>query len=155
MILQYFKKKENKEINIANIEYKKILNKSNNFLKKNNFFYNKDYRTTFEIISIFLIFFIKFNIKTKKENYKALNQEILNIFINDLDESFRTIGIGDISIGKYVKSYVKKFYYRMKKLELTNNTFQSENLIKYVKSLNFIKKDQIKIASEELMKELK
>ena len=155
MILQYFKKKENKEINIANIEYKKILNKSNNFLKKNNFFYNKDYRTTFEIISIFLIFFIKLNIKTKKENYKALNQEILNIFINDLDESFRTIGIGDISIGKYVKSYVKKFYYRMKKLELTNNTFQSENLIKYVKSLNFIKKDQIKIASEELLKELK
>ncbi len=155
MILQYFKKKENKEINIANIEYKKILNKSNNFLKKNNFFYNKDYRTTFEIISIFLIFFIKFNIKTKKENYKVLNQEILNIFINDLDESFRTIGIGDISIGKYVKSYVKKFYYRMKKLELTNNTFQSENLIKYVKSLNFIKKDQIKIASEELLKELK
>ena len=155
MILQYFKKKENKEINIANIEYKKILNKSNNFLKKNNFFYNKDYRTTFEIISIFLIFFIKFNIKTKKENYKDLNQEILNIFINDLDESFRTIGIGDISIGKYVKSYVKKFYYRMKKLELTNNTFQSENLIKYVKSLNFIKKDQIKIASEELLKELK
>ena len=155
MILQYFKKKENKEINIANIEYKKILNKSNNFLKKNNFFYNKDYRTTFEIISIFLIFFIKFNIKTKKENYKSLNQEILNIFINDLDESFRTIGIGDISIGKYVKSYVKKFYYRMKKLELTNNTFQSENLIKYVKSLNFIKKDQIKIASEELLKELK
>ena len=107
MILQYFKKKENKEINIANIEYKKILNKSNNFLKKNNFFYNKNYRTTFEIISIFLIFFIKFNIKTKKENYKALNQEILNIFINDLDESFRTIGIGDISIGKYVKSYVE------------------------------------------------
>ena len=155
MILQYFKKKENKEINIANIEYKKILNKSNNFLKKNNFFYNKDYRTTFEIISIFLIFFIKFNIKTKKENYKSLNQEILNIFINDLDESFRTIGIGDISIGKYVKSYVKKFYFRMKKLELTNNTFQSENLIKYVKSLNFIKKDQIKIASEELLKELK
>ena len=102
-----------------------------------------------------MIFFIKFNIKTKKENYKALNQEILNIFINDLDESFRTIGIGDISIGKYVKSYVKKFYYRMKKLELTNNTFQSENLIKYVKSLNFIKKDQIKIASEELLKELK
>ena len=43
----------------------------------------------------------------------------------------------------------------MKKLELTNNTFQSENLIKYVKSLNFIKKDQIKIASEELLKELK
>ena len=155
MVLQYFKKKENKEINIANIEYKKIINKSNNFLKKNNFFYNKDYRTTFEIISIFLIFFIKFNIKTKKENYKSLNQEILNIFINDLDESFRTIGIGDISIGKYVKSYVKKFYYRMKKLELTNNTFQSENLIKYVKSLNFIKKDQIKIASEELLKELK
>ena len=30
-------------------------------------------------------------------------------FINDLDKSFREVGIGDMSIGKYVKKYVKKF----------------------------------------------
>ena len=155
MVLQYLKKKENKEIITATIEYKKILNKSNSFLEKNNFFYNKDYKTTFEIISIFLIFFIKLNIKQKKENYKTLNQEILNIFISDLDESFRTIGIGDISIGKYVKSYVKKFYYRMNKLELSNNNLKSQNFMNYIESLNFIRKDQIPIAVEEFFKVLK
>ena len=155
MVLQYLKKKENKEIIIATTEYKKILNKSNSFLEKNNFFYNKDYKTTFEIISIFLIFFIKINIKQKKENYKTLNQEILNIFISDLDESFRTIGIGDISIGKYVKSYVKKFYYRMNKLELSNNNLKSQNFMNYIESLNFIRKDQIPIAVEEFFKALK
>tara|TARA_B100000575_G_scaffold203155_1_gene164797 strand:- start:1838 stop:2305 length:468 start_codon:yes stop_codon:yes gene_type:complete len=155
MVLQYFKKKENKEINIANIEYKKILKKSNNFINKNNFFYNKDYKTTFEIISIFLIFYIKMNIMTKKDGFKVVNQEILNIFISDLDESFRTVGIGDMSIGKYVKSYVKKFYYRMKKLEFTNNTVKSEELVNYIELFNFIRKDQIPNASEELLNELK
>ena len=32
--------------------------------------------------------------------------------IEDLDKALREIGIGDMSIGKYVKKYVKKFYYR-------------------------------------------
>ena len=38
MILQYFKKKENKEQIIAIKQYKKILAESNLFLNENNFF---------------------------------------------------------------------------------------------------------------------
>ena len=38
MILQYFKKKENKEQIIATKQYKKILFESNIFLNENNFF---------------------------------------------------------------------------------------------------------------------
>ena len=54
MILQYFKKKENKEQIIATKQYKKIIYESNIFLNDNNFFIRKDYKTSFEIVSIFL-----------------------------------------------------------------------------------------------------
>ena len=62
MILQYFKKKENKEQSIAKEQYEKILFESNIFLKSNNFFKVKNYKTSFEIVSIFLIMFIRINL---------------------------------------------------------------------------------------------
>ena len=43
MILQYFKKKENKEQIIATNQYKKILSESNIFLNENDFFKQKNY----------------------------------------------------------------------------------------------------------------
>ena len=41
MILQYFKKKENKEQIIATKQYKKILAESKTFLNENNFLFNQ------------------------------------------------------------------------------------------------------------------
>jgi Uncharacterized conserved protein len=62
----------------------------------------------------------------------------MDYFIRDIDHSLRLSGIGDMSIGKYVKTYVKKFYFRVSELEklfsknedINNNKF-SEYLIKY------------------------
>ena len=69
MILQYFKKKENKEQIIATKQYKQIIYESNNFLKDNNFFIKKDYKTSFEIVSIFLIMFFRINLlQNNKKN---------------------------------------------------------------------------------------
>ena len=42
-----------------------------------------------------------------------INQILIDLLIADLDYSLREQGIGDMSIGKYVKKYVKKFYYRL------------------------------------------
>ena len=113
MILQYFKKKENKEQKIAAKQYKKILSESNIFLNENNFFKVKNYKISFEIVSIFLIMFIRINLlENNRKKYLKVNDELISLFISDLDESLREKGIGDMSIGKYVKSYVKKFYFR-------------------------------------------
>ena len=110
MILQYLKKRENKEQIIATEQYKKILFESNRFINENNFFKTKDYKTSFEIVSIFLIMFIRKNLlENNKKIYLKVNDELVSLFISDLDESLREKGIGDMSIGKYVKSYVKKF----------------------------------------------
>ena len=62
----------------------------------------------------------------------------MDYFIIDIDHSLRLSGIADMSIGKYVKTYVKRFYFRVSELEklfskkedFNNNKF-NEYLIKY------------------------
>tara|TARA_B100001057_G_C22288154_1_gene733462 strand:- start:119 stop:619 length:501 start_codon:yes stop_codon:yes gene_type:complete len=142
MILQYFKKKENKEQIIAAEQYKKILSESNLFLNENNFFKAKDYKTSFELVSIFLIMFIRKNLlETNRKKYIKVNQELISLFISDLDESLRVKGIGDMSIGKYVKSYVKKFYFRISKFPNDNNLYKNETFIEYLKITDLIQND--------------
>ena len=67
-MLQYFKKKENKEQIIATKQYKQIIYESNIFLNDNNFFITKDYKTSFEIVSVFLIMIIRINLLQKDRN---------------------------------------------------------------------------------------
>ncbi len=143
MILQYFKKKENKEQIIATKQYKQIIYESNIFLNENNFFITKDYKTSFEIVSIFLIMFIRINLlKNNRNKYNIINDNLVSLFINDLDESLREKGIGDMSIGKYVKSYVKKFYFRISKFPDDNNLYNNEAFIEYLKVTNLIKNEE-------------
>ena len=142
MILHYFKKKENKEQIIATQQYKKILLESNIFLNENNFFKIKDFKTSFEILSIFLIMFIRKNLtEENRKTFLKVNDELVSLFISDLDESLREKGIGDMSIGKYVKSYVKKFYYRISKFPADNNLYKNKFFIEYLKFTNLIKNE--------------
>ena len=142
MILHYFKKKENKEQIIANEQYKRILSESNIFLNSNNFFKVKDFKTSFEIVSIFLIMFIRKNLlEENRRYYLKINDELISLFISDLDESLREKGIGDMSIGKYVKSYVKKFYFRVSKFPDNNNLYKNKSFLEYLKVTDLIKND--------------
>ena len=142
MILHYFKKKENKEQIIANKQYKHVICESKIFLNENNFFITKDYKTSFEIVSIFLIMFIRINLlQNNRKKYLIVNDELVSLFIADLDESLREKGIGDMSIGKYVKSYVKKFYFRISKFPVDNNLYKNKVFIEYLKVTNLIKNE--------------
>ena len=142
MMLQYFKKKENKEQIIATKQYKEVIFESNKFLNDNDFFITKDYKTSFEIVSIFLIMIIRINLlQDNRKRYLKVNEELVSLFISDLDESLREKGIGDMSIGKYVKSYVKKFYFRISKFPNDNNLYKNEAFIDYLKITNLIKNE--------------
>ena len=70
-----------------------------------------------------------------------VNDVLISLFISDLDESLRQKGIGDMSIGKYVKSYVKKFYFRISKFPDDNNLYKNESFIEYLKITDLIKND--------------
>ena len=142
MILHYFKKKENKEQIIANKQYKHVISESKIFLNENNFFITKDYKTSFEIVSIFLIMFIRINLlQNNRKKYLIVNDELVSLFISDLDESLREKGIGDMSIGKYVKSYVKKFYFRLSKFPDNINLYKNKSFLEYLKVTDLIKND--------------
>lgn len=141
MLLHYLYKKENKDRKIANelylytisatklISVKPFINKINNF------------SLTFEIISLllFCIFYNESNNKSKKLD--LITQEIMNIFIKDLDHSFRVSGVGDMKIGKHVKTYVKKFYFRIAKLEKIFNDNDFEDFVKYCNDFNILNKN--------------
>ena len=59
-----------------------------------------------------------------------------------MDNSLREKGIGDISIGKYVKSYVKKFYFRLSKFP---NNIKEDLFLQYLTLFDLIdKKDNLK-----------
>ena len=117
MFLQYFKIKRNNYKKQTLSIYQEIVNHSNHFIK--NSLNDKDFNfdEVFEIFSIITVFYLK---KLKDKNTQinnAISQSIIDSFIKDLDQNFREKGIGDMSIGKYVKKYVKKFYYRLKILD--------------------------------------
>ena len=92
--------------------------------------------------------FIRRNLLEFNRNlYLKVNDELVSLFISDLDESLRTKGIGDISIGKYVKSYVKKFYFRLKKFPDDNNLYKNESFMEYLKITDLIKnEDYVKVS---------
>ena len=153
MFLHYLTKKENTEHNIAKDTYKIILKKSNIFLNNNNFFFKKDYNTSFEIVSIYIILYIKSNIHKKDNNFKLINENLINLFVSDLDESLRVKGIGDMSIGKYVKKYVKKFYFRLSQFPKEILNYNSLFLVDYLKLIKFTNKDDYENVSKKFYDE--
>ena len=140
MILQYFKKKENEYKIKSDKIYLNILNKSKSLLNK-KFFNEIDFSTSFELISILLIYYLKFFKNKDMASNKRVKEELMKNLVNDLDKSLRDVGISDMSIGKYVKKYVKKFYYRLKILDPIFENDNNLELLNYLNSLEFINKN--------------
>ena len=150
MILQYFKKKENEYKDVADRIYLIILHKSKKLIKK-NYFEEVNFNSSFELISILLIFYLNRNKEKNYNNYKKINDELVKNFINDLDKTIREIGIGDMSIGKYVKKYVKKFYYRIKIIDPILKNFSDRDFIVFLKSLKSVDKKNTKKMANDLL----
>jgi len=149
MILQYFKKKENEYKIKSDKIYLNILNKAK-FLLNKKYFNEINFSTSFELISVLLIFYLHFFKDKKIDSNKKINEELLKHLVNDLDKSLRDVGISDMSIGKYVKKYVKKFYYRLKILDPIFENDYNEELLNYLNSLEFVNKNN----SNELVNQL-
>ena len=151
MILHYFKKKENNLEKLSQNTYNSILLKSKLVINNQKLSINKNYNSSFEIVSIFLIMYIKLNIEYKIKDYKIINEYLVSILISDLDESLRTKGIGDMSIGKYVKKYVKKFYFRLNNFPTNIDLKNLDLFVNYLKMFDFIEPSNYSIGSKVLL----
>ena len=149
MILQYFKKKDNEFKIKSDKIYLNILIQSKSLLNK-KYFNEIDFSVSFELISIILIFNIKFLKDKDIDSNNRVNEELIKNLVNDLDKSLRDLGISDMSIGKYVKKYVKKFYYRLRILDSIFEYNNYEELLKYLNSIEHVNKN----SSRDLVREL-
>ena len=152
MILQYLFKKENKEKKIAISYYKNILEITKNFINNKDYFITTKFQLSFEIVSLFLIFYIHLLKENNNRPSKLINDYLIQEFILDLDESLRKLGIGDMSIGKHVKSYVKKFYFRLSKFPDFKENKDQYFLTEYLKLFDFIEGDKFNEASNKILK---
>ena len=143
MFFKYFNLKKNNLNDQSLTFYKEIVNHSNNFIKNDISDENINFNDVFEIFSIVTIFYLK---KLKDKNTtdsKIISQEIIDSFVRDLDQHFREQGIGDMSIGKYVKKYVKKFYYRLKILDTVFENNKELDINEYLYKINTFPKENI------------
>mgnify|MGYP006146071227 CR=1 FL=1 len=136
MILHYFKKKENKDKINAEFIYNNIIDYVKILVNEKNLYIKKDLNSSFEITS-FLLCSLFYGVKVNSNgNNKKITQELMRLFINDLDHSFRISGVSDMKIGKTVKLYVKKFYYRVKKLEVIFEEKKIDQYEDYIENLD-------------------
>ena len=135
MFLHYLKKKETEDNKIAELVYQKIIKNVNSIISNNSKVLKININTSFEITSIFLFsIFFGSKIKMNKDNSLIL-QKIMNLFTKDLDYSLRLCGIGDMSIGKHVKFYLKKFYFRIAFYEKIFLNSDIDNFLFFFKDL--------------------
>ena len=151
MFLKYFNSKKNNLNNESFALYQEIVNHSNILIKNNLKHRNLNFNEVFEIFSVVIIFYLKKLKDKKNEESKILSQAIIDNFVKDLDQHFREQGIGDMSIGKYVKKYVKKFYYRLKILDAVFEKEKELDINEYFNKIDTLPKQNIDQISSNLI----
>ena len=154
MILHYFKYKENKDKKDANFVYLEIIKNVNLIIKKSNYKKKTEFNYLFEILCILLIAIFFGSKKKSNNNLSLFTDELMKLFINDLDHSLRLSGISDMRIGKYVKDYTKKFYYRIKFLDKIFHKKDPNLFIEYLHNFDILDNDYDKSKINEIYLDL-
>ena len=89
MIFKYILNNDNKVKEISNNYYLEIIKLSNKIINTKNLKIKKDFKVSFELVSLLIIIYITMIKHNKIKNYSQINQYIINNFISDLDESLR------------------------------------------------------------------
>jgi cytochrome b pre-mRNA-processing protein 3 len=63
-------------------------------------------------------FFVFLRLKDETGEGRRLSQDVFRVMFDDMDQSLREMGVGDLSVGKRVKDMAKAFYGRMNAYEV-------------------------------------
>ena len=70
----------------------------------------------FEMVALHA-FLTMHRLKEGGEGARALGQRLFDVFFDDLDQTMREMGVGDLSVGKKVKALASSFYGRISAYE--------------------------------------
>lgn len=70
----------------------------------------------FEMVALHAALVMR-RLKAEGEDGKALSQELFDLMFEDVDENLRELGVGDLSVGKYVRRFAQQFYARIEALQ--------------------------------------
>lgn len=65
---------------------------------------------------------------------RALGQELFDLMFTDVDLNLRELGVGDLSVGKYVKRLARNFYARLAALDAALQAEDAEALVPMLES---------------------
>lgn len=60
---------------------------------------------------------VMYRLKQEGAAGRELSQTLFDLMFEDVDENLREIGVGDLSVGKYVKRFAQQFYARLDAVE--------------------------------------
>lgn len=70
----------------------------------------------FEMIALHVALVVR-RLRREGARGQALGQELFDLMFADMDTSLRELGVGDLSVGKYVKRLARNFYARLAALD--------------------------------------
>jgi cytochrome b pre-mRNA-processing protein 3 len=70
----------------------------------------------FEMIALHVALVVR-RLRREGAPGQALGQELFDLMFADMDTSLRELGVGDLSVGKYVKRLARNFYARLAALD--------------------------------------
>ena len=106
-----------------NSKYINIYNSLVDLTRNKELYKNFKEQDTFSDRLIFMLLHFAFFLKVfKKDNNKAIMQEIYDFVFRQLELSIREIGYGDQSINKKMKVYINLFYGMLDKIHYWENS---------------------------------
>ena len=82
----------------------------------------------FELYTVHIVLLVE-RLKGRDEAAAETSQAVFDAYVRGLDDAFRELGVGDLSVGKRMKKLGEAFYGRLKSYEEAGDTAQLEALI--------------------------
>ena len=112
-------------------DYIHIYNKLINYTRNKDLYSSLTRKDTFaDRLTLFLLHFAFYLKNFKKDENKAILQEIYDFNFRQMELSIREIGYGDQSINKKMKEYINLFHSMVSELHFWDNLQKSEKLKK-------------------------
>lgn len=80
-----------------------------------------------EMVQLHVILILR-RLQRGSEHDQVVGQQLFNVFFRDVDHSLREAGVGDLSVGKWIRKLAEQFYARVAEIETGLETENASQL---------------------------